>query len=91
MKCSELIKELQEFNPDANVTTPYSEDICLSYIAEGGADKRTTKIIFIEWADECPSCVHEYMNEDIRWCSYYDKACTDVEECYQYEEFVDDF
>lgn len=34
-------------------------------------------------------CASEYMNGDERWCSSYDCACEDVEECYEYEEFVD--
>lgn len=48
----EFIKELEEYNPDAKITTPYSETICLSYIGEEGCTKQTTKIVFIEWADE---------------------------------------
>ena len=51
MKVQELIDELQTYNPNAEVTTPYSETIELSYISEGGADKSNTQIVFIEWAD----------------------------------------
>lgn len=51
MKVSELIKELQTYNPDAEITTPYSETIELSYISEGEVDKSNTKVVFIEWRD----------------------------------------
>lgn len=36
MKVKELIKELKEFNPNADVTLTTSEDIILSYIDWGG-------------------------------------------------------
>ena len=90
MKNEDLINQLKEYNPNAEVTTPYSEDIVLAYIdCDGQCDKSNTPLIFIEWADSCPTCVHEYMHEEegVRWCSFYDKACKDVEECYQFEEF----
>ena len=32
----DLINSLKEFNPEANVTLTTSEDICISYITEGG-------------------------------------------------------
>lgn len=57
MKCDKLIETLKNYNPNADVTTPYSEDICISYIDDDGKyDKHTTPIIFIEWSD--------YMNGD---------------------------
>lgn len=49
---SELINELEEYNPNAEITTPYSETIELSYICDEGGNKKTAKIVFIEWADE---------------------------------------
>ena len=52
MIVSELIEELKEYNPDAEITTPYSETICLSYIdADGKYDKSNTPFVFIEQAD----------------------------------------
>ena len=51
MIVSELIEELRGYNPDAEITTPYSETIELSYVSEDGADKSNTKVVFIEWAD----------------------------------------
>lgn len=51
MKVSELIEQLKTFNPDAEVTRPDSETICLSYICEGGRDKSNTPIVFIEMCD----------------------------------------
>ena len=52
MKVKELIKELKEFNPNANISLTTSEDIILSYIDWGGADnEKTTKQVFIEPCD----------------------------------------
>ena len=52
MNVQELIDELKSYNPQAEVTTPYSETICLGYIDdEGRYDKKTTKLVFIEWSD----------------------------------------
>ena len=48
MKVSEFIEELKEYNPDAEITTPYSETIGLSFIGE---DKMDAGIVFIEWKD----------------------------------------
>lgn len=53
MMVKELIKELERFNPNAEITTPYSETIELSYISEGGADEMNTPIVFIEMRDYC--------------------------------------
>ena len=87
MKCKDLINELMKYNPDADVTTPYSEDICLSYISGNGIDKKTTELIFIEWEDWYVECSHEYMNGADKWCSYYDKECSNRKECDAFEEF----
>lgn len=55
MKVSELIHKLYNFNQDAEITTPYSETIELSYICideEGNPiDSRETPLVFIEWCD----------------------------------------
>lgn len=100
MKVRELIKELLEFDMDADVTTPVSEDICIAYISADGEkklSKKESRQIFIEPTDNCPSCSNNYMDDasEERWCSYYDKPCKDVMECYQYEdefpvEYVED-
>ena len=51
MIVSELIEELKQYNPDAEISRDDSETILLSYIAEGGADASTTEMIFIEKCD----------------------------------------
>lgn len=55
MKVSELIHKLYNFNQDAEVTTPYSETITISYIYidEMGnpLDSRETPVVFIEGCD----------------------------------------
>ena len=55
MKVSELIHKLYNFNQDAEVTSPYSETIELSYIymdVDGNPiDSRETPIVFIEGCD----------------------------------------
>ena len=87
-------KKLKAYNQDADCTLTTSEDITISYIDDDGKyTKKNTPIVFIEPMDKCPECVHEYMHEDydVRWCSFYDKECKKVEECYQFEEFVDPF
>ena len=93
MLCKELIKQLKEYNPNADVTLTTSEDICISYICKDNQGneltKETTGLIFIEPMDLCPMCTSEYMNGDTMWCSFYDCACRDVEECYQFEELDD--
>lgn len=51
MIIEEFIEELSRFNPKAEITTPYSETIELSYICEDGADEKTTPLVFIEGRD----------------------------------------
>ena len=90
-KIKDFIKDLESFNPDAEITTPISETILLSYICkdEDGNDltKENTPLVFIESADECPLCSHEYIEDNVRMCSFYQKPCKMVEECYAFEEF----
>jgi len=93
LKIKRLIELLKDFNPEADITTPISEDICLSYVSCNGMDeltKKTTKQVFIEPTDSCPICTNNYMDEstESRWCSFYDKPCKDVKECYQWEDEV---
>lgn len=93
MKISDFIKELREFNQDADITLTTSETITLSYICKDPygkeLSKQDTPIVFIEPADCRVECTREYMNGNIRWCSFYDKACKEVEECNEYEEFYE--
>lgn len=90
MKNRELIKLLLDYNPDADVSLNDNEDITIAYISNDGEyDKDNTPQLFIEGCDLCPSCIHEYLNGDDRWCSFYDEKCTEVEDCYQYEEFTE--
>ena len=55
MIVKELIKELLEYNMDAEVTTSHSETIELSYIGnpkvEDCSDKKQTQIVFIDGCD----------------------------------------
>ena len=89
MKVKTLIEKLKEFNQEADITLTTSEDICLSYICKNPdtgekLTKTNTKQVFIEPTDECPSCFHECISEGKLWCSFYEKWCREVEECYQY-------
>ena len=90
MKIREFIKNLETFNPEAEITTPISETILLSYIckdSEGNdLDKLNTPVVFVEPADECPLCVHEYLEGNVRMCSFYEKQCKFVDECNAFEE-----
>lgn len=81
MKNRELIKQLLEYNMDADVSLTTSNDICISYISEGGATIKTTKQIFIEEENSCDSCV---FHDGGGFCEMYNKKIEDVEECYQY-------
>ena len=95
MKIKELISKLSEYNEDADITLVDSEDITVSYICENlNGEKltpKTTMQCFIEPMDNCIECASEYMKDDIRWCSFYDKPCIDVDECYNFEEVEDIF
>lgn len=52
MKAKKLIEILLTFNPNADVTTTFSEDILVSYIdANGKYTKENTPIVFIEPSD----------------------------------------
>ena len=52
MKNKELIEKLKEFNLEADVTTPFSEDICIGYIDDDEKyNEKTTPIVFIEPCD----------------------------------------
>ena len=82
---SELIWELQQFNPDAEVSLIDSEDICLSYISENGESKQTTERIFIEGADICQTCTFF----DDGYCIPYEKNADEVKDCYNYQREVD--
>ena len=91
MLIKDFIKELSVYNPDADITLTTSENITTSFVCKdkmgNELTKKTTMQVFIEPMDNCPECTSEYMNGDVRWCSFYDKPCSDVEECYQFEEF----
>jgi len=55
MKVSELIDELMEYNPNAEVVTSYTETIEISYSGVLGvsdcSDKKTTPFVFIDGCD----------------------------------------
>lgn len=92
LQVNRLIEELKKYNPNADVSLTSSEDIVISYISRDLDGKHltpeTTMQLFIEGSDECPTCSHNYVHDkyEVRWCSYYDCACEDVEECNQWEE-----
>lgn len=81
MLVKELIKELAEFNLEADVSLIDAEDICISYISTDGATKETTKQVFIEGADLCQTCY--YYDDD--YCLAYEDNPDKVTECYMYE------
>ena len=51
MLIEKFIEELSQFNPKAEITTPYSETIELSWICDDGAGKEDRKLVFIEGRD----------------------------------------
>lgn len=51
MKVKELIKQLKEFNQEADISLTTSEDILISYISENNATPLTTLQLFIEGCD----------------------------------------
>ena len=65
MLVKDLINELLEFNPNANVVLPSSEEILLSYIGEDNTTKKTTKIVFIEGCDSCETCYYYEEEHDV--------------------------
>ena len=83
MKNRELIKQLSEFNMDADVSLLTYNDICISYITENGATPKTTKQIFIEEENSCDSCT---FHDGGGYCEIYNKQIEDIEECFQYTE-----
>lgn len=85
MKIIKLINELSQFNPNADVSLIDSDDICLSWIADDGegSGKKETMKVFIEGTDYCPRCAHE----DDGYCYFYQKDCSDVKKCCQFEEY----
>lgn len=60
MRVIELINELLDYNPNAEIATKHYETICLGYTAEGHNhkgeiihfDKETTPIVWIDGCDE---------------------------------------
>ena len=59
-----MIKALKDFNPYADITTTYSEDITLSYINTNPKTKKkwtkkTTEQVFIEPEEKCPDFEEE--------------------------------
>jgi len=87
MKVKELITELLEFNLNAEVTLTTSEDIQLSYINGTGDnefDKASSPVVFIEGCNK-----YDYHNcawIDKEYCTFYNKDCALIKECYAYEE-----
>lgn len=90
LKINELISKLKEYNPEADISLTSSEDITLGYIfksLDGEVyTKETTKQVFIEPTDSCPVCEFEYIENGIRMCSFYEKTCKSVKECFAFEE-----
>ena len=67
----------------------FRKDITLGFIYinnDGGEfTKKTTPQVFIEPVDSCPSCGHLYYECEEGMCSFYNKPCKEVKECYQFE------
>ena len=93
MLVKELIKDLEGYNPNAEITLVDAETIELSYICKdtngNDLDKLSTGLVFIEGRDLCPTCVHEYIEASERMCGYYGKPCHKVIDCEMYEEFYE--
>lgn len=89
MKVRELIQKLLNYNQDADISTSFSEDITLGFIfTNNDGDEfteKTTPYVFIEPADSCPDCIHLHYECGEGMCSFYDKPCKEVTECYQFE------
>lgn len=89
-----LIEKLKEYNSEADVSLVDSEDITISYIHKDTDGNEftinNTPQLFIEGVDLCPTCVHEYIEDDERICSFYGKPCRMVGECFQYEEYYEE-
>lgn len=54
MNVVELMEELKKYNPNAEVTTPYSETISVGYVASVEDETFTpenTPFVFIEWSE----------------------------------------
>ena len=51
MRVKELIKELQKYNPEAEITLTTSETIFLSFICENKETEQNTRQVFIEGCD----------------------------------------
>lgn len=56
MKIEKLIQELKEYNQNADITLPYSEDICIGWICKDPISKKqltkkTTTQLYIEGCD----------------------------------------
>ena len=86
---------MERFNQNADITLTTSEDIALSYICKDAISgeeltEKTTNLVFIEPSDECVKCAWLYIECGEGMCSFYNKPCKEVEECYQFEE-VDDY
>ena len=83
MKVSDLIKELSIYNQSADITTPVSEDICISYIDNDGEyTKQTTPTVFIEPSDTCALCVWY----DKGYCNFYTEETNFIQGCEAFEE-----
>ena len=86
MKNKELIKELSQFNKDADVSLLNSHDILISYVSQAGENtwsKKDTPQIFIEENNLCESC---FFHDGGGYCTEYGKPIEDVEECFNYME-----
>ena len=52
MKVKELIEILGDFNPNAEITTPYSKTIAIGWINGESGEKNDACIVFIEGCDK---------------------------------------
>lgn len=91
MKVKELIENLKECNPNADVGIKtiddlYIDQLYISYICEDKNGKEVkineTKQIWIECVDFCAKC--QFNDKD--FCLAYDKNCGDIDECFQFIE-----
>ena len=91
LKVKDLIKQLECFNPNANVGVKtlddeYVDSLYISFICKdvdnNDLTEKETLQVWIEAIDFCVNC--QFF--DRNFCSAYDCDVSDVDECYQFSE-----
>lgn len=102
MMVKELIDELKNYNPEAEITTPYSETIELSYISKDGGEGWMLRLFLLRAGILSKKIVDVilHLNGLMLDGMSIDEFCESIEERYQlpyniicevtYEETIDD-